>query len=80
MTMTGGQLKQLIDQLHTSAAEVARQSGYSRQYVSRLADLGQIALPEDAFRAIRSALLAISKEAAAVYFDLTGDFREGDAA
>ena len=70
--MTGAQLRAIIDRLSTTDVTVARKAGYSRQYLSRLARSGDNLLPADSSRVILSALLTISRDAAAVYLELTG--------
>ncbi|HOQ98202.1 MAG TPA: hypothetical protein PLJ35_05220 [Anaerolineae bacterium] len=74
--MTGEQLRDVMGRLRLTYQDLADATPYSKQYIHELAKKSDKRLPEDAFRAIRSALLRISKDAASLYFDLTGEFCE----
>lgn len=66
-----------MERLRLTYQALADETPYSKQYIHELAQKEDQPLPDDALRVIRSALLRITKDAAMLHFDLSGQFIEG---
>lgn len=79
--MTGTDLKQIMEKLNLSGADVASISGVTRGYISQLLTEDTIdnAIPASTFAKIRGGFLRYHQEVAAAYFTIEGEYT-GDAA
>lgn len=79
--MTGTDLKQIMEKLNLSGADVANISGVSRGYISQLLTDDAIDgdIPASTVAKLRSGFLRYHQEVAAAYFTIEGEYA-GDAA
>lgn len=71
-TMTGNDLKQIMEKLNLSGADVGNISGMSRAYVSQLLASPDETIPDSTFAKLRAGFLQYHKAAADAYFIIEG--------